>query len=366
MNNESNQRTINQQIIKNKISILVFIFTAILLSLFYHLSIITGSKKTKDFEALQKVFQITKKLLNDTIGATTVKTKQIQAITILLNELQDNINKINQNDHDELTINTLKKKIEDTENKTETLKPKYNVIEKEYNQLKKRVEKARGDQFQLEEQNQVFKNQKYQNNILKEVITKYRVSSSLEMNTDLFLIFKSNIIESLSELKLLSEWIDKDKGVQLRLIYSGRNGDSFSDFHLKVDKYFPTVVIIHDTENQKYGGYTEQSWAYNDVDNSGRSEYKEDKFSFLFSLSKKKKYLINNSSKAILVGKDFLCAFGSGPDLYIVEKCVSSNGYNNANFPETYGDKTEEKNEVTNFNDYFDVKEIEVFHVFKS
>lgn len=350
------------------IAVLILIITTTILSLSYYFTIKIASNRAKELQSIETELKAKDTQLNIAIGNKEKQEKQVEEISAMIDQIKENINTISNYDHVELNKNTLKKQIEDAKNKTESLKKKHEVILNDNHQLKNRLDKAKGDKYQLQEQNELVENKKYQNNMLKQAIEEIKDKKTANDNahSDLNAILKANIIESISELKTLSEWINGDKDTQFRLIYSvKKHGDTSDDFHLHVDNYSPTIIIIRDGEGGKYGGYTEQSWALNKIDSNKRAIFKEDKFAFLFSLTQRKKYPIRNPSKAILIGKNFLFAFGSGSDLYITEKCLSSTAYNYANFPETYGEKPIKKNEITNFNDYFNVREIEVFHVLK-
>ena len=70
------------------------------------------------------------------------------------------------------------------------------------------------------------------------------------------------------------------------MVYSSKkDGNRASYFHINCDGVFPTVVIVKDTNRNKFGGYTTSSWAQSPVGNSCT----RDQNAFTFSLSKKRK-----------------------------------------------------------------------------
>lgn len=64
------------------------------------------------------------------------------------------------------------------------------------------------------------------------------------------------------EKKLISDWIDPIRTIKFILLFSTeKDGDSSSTFHYYCDGIFPTVVVVLDTSNRKFGGYCTHNWA---------------------------------------------------------------------------------------------------------
>ena len=156
---------------------------------------------------------------------------------------------------------------------------------------------------------------------------------------------------------LISEWIDDKKVFKFNMLYSTKkDGESASNFHYNCDGVSPTVVIIKDTNGNKFGGYTTSSWAQSPVGGS----YARDKNAFTFSLNKKKKVLqVDKFSKySIYRNNSYGPTFGSHY-LYICNGCTGNqssfanynNGYESNNL---FGAST---------TTYFQVSCYEVYHV---
>ena len=169
------------------------------------------------------------------------------------------------------------------------------------------------------------------------------------------LLFENTTLLSDEEKIIIDNWILENVEKKYNLLYKiSRDGDESSTFHSKCDGKGPTIVIIQTTAGYKFGGYTSINW-----DNS--SSYKKDELAFIFTLNKKKKFLIktDNVNNAIWSGADYGPIFGSGHDFYISNKCKSSS--NGCNTPSTYN--CDEKNGITGGQNNFYVKEMEVFQV---
>ena len=125
-------------------------------------------------------------------------------------------------------------------------------------------------------------------------------------------------------------------------------------FHKLCDNKVATIVIIKATEGFIFGRYTPLDW-------DKKSYYKEDKDTFLFSLTKNKKFKkLSNDS--------IYCSKDTGPFFPFIGfrdigKRNMSQGdyqYSNSNYFENYNDiiPNEKKNRS------FDVEEVEVYKIF--
>ena len=149
-----------------------------------------------------------------------------------------------------------------------------------------------------------------------------------------------------------------NKNIKYQLIYRGsRDGMNASSFHQKSNGISPTISIIKTTNGCKFGGYTEKTWE----NNSGGKWIKDDK-SFVFSLNYMKIYNHIQGTDAILHNTGF------GPSF---KYCIYSNNNfnensnftNNKNNCNNYYSGFERDYELTNGDQFFSIKEIEVFKV---
>ena len=162
------------------------------------------------------------------------------------------------------------------------------------------------------------------NKELKEKIAKESISNSA------FLTDEDKV--------LLSEWIDPVKVIRFSALFnSSKDGASSSTFHYYCDGAFPTITVVYDTQSRKFGGYTTQSWSESKVGSSGC----RDEFAFIFSLSNKQKYGLNDKfyTQAIYRSNSYGPIFGGGHDLLIANGCtgnssssVNKSSYNTGNY----------------------------------
>jgi hypothetical protein len=101
------------------------------------------------------------------------------------------------------------------------------------------------------------------------------------------------IAENIEEKETLRKWINPEVPFQTKLLYRlSRDGASIFNFHSKCDYKAPTLLIIESYDENKFGGYTTGSW-----DMFG-SIYKNATKTFLYSLTKNKKYVKKPNTKA--------------------------------------------------------------------
>jgi len=137
------------------------------------------------------------------------------------------------------------------------------------------------------------------------------------------------------------------------------------DFHDKCDKKKNTFIIIKSTNDNVFGGYTEQDWTAN-------SDYKTDANAFLFSF-------INKDNKPLVMkcqepDKAISCFGGNGPifgkiDLSIAkssnENIKSWSNLGNIYKHPDYLNGTAEAKSFLAGSYYFQTKEIEVYERIK-
>ena len=142
------------------------------------------------------------------------------------------------------------------------------------------------------------------------------------------------------------------EGLDFNLVYrASRDGLIAENFHSLCGqkKQFNTLTIIQTTKNDVFGGYTFGSW--------GMSGFREDKNAFLFNVKTQKKFKVRDSAHACFTGEKLLTVFGNG-DLVIGENKSHSS------FPISY--EGDIPFELTNGEENFEVKEMEVFVLSKT
>ncbi len=137
--------------------------------------------------------------------------------------------------------------------------------------------------------------------------------------------FLDGIINNENDQKLIFSWINENKKISAKLIYSATiDGDDSNTFHNLCDNVGPTLVLVKTTNNQIFGGYTKENW-------KSTQNYKNDTNAFIFSLNKKAKANSSNGN-SIYCNTGYGPTFGGGHDLYISSGCLNNNSsYNNTN-----------------------------------
>ena len=107
------------------------------------------------------------------------------------------------------------------------------------------------------------------------------------------ILMDSKIIDdNLDEKETIRKWINPEVSFQTKLLYRlSRDGSSIFNFHSKCDNISPTLLLIQSHDQNKFGGYTTASW------DMFSGIYKNGTKTFLFSLTKNKKYLRKNNIK---------------------------------------------------------------------
>ena len=132
--------------------------------------------------------------------------------------------------------------------------------------------------------------------------------------------FKGTEILDESDKILISQWIHPHKIVKFNLLYTTKDSNSASTFHYYCDGIYPTLVIVKEDSSykMKFGGYTTGTW----LTPNGSATYSRAPGSFLFNLTKKEKYDLNDSlcQYAIYKNSSYGPIFGysnSNADLYL-------------------------------------------------
>ena len=173
-------------------------------------------------------------------------------------------------------------------------------------------------------------------------------------------IFNSDIINE-EDKKILNDWININNDKKIKLLYkASRDGDNYQDFYRLCENKGPTITVALTTKGYKFGGFTKLSWK-NPNNGNGSNKYYEDNEAFIFSLNKKRKYYpkLDKKKFAVCMWSDRGPSFGGGNDLTLNNNCLhNNNSYNSC--PHTY---QTEKCELNGVEDYFTVKDYEVYSV---
>jgi hypothetical protein len=159
---------------------------------------------------------------------------------------------------------------------------------------------------------------------------------------------------------VLSQFQDK----KLKLIYRGSDdGFGASDFHSKCDGIGNTVTVILTTKGWIFGGFSPLTWSLN-----GGYQADSTKQSFLFQIkdarnSAPRKFPISNPTYAIYCQSSYGPTFGGAHDVYVSD-CCDQNGNSYTNLGHSYANDTGiTGTQVFTGEQYFTVKEIEVFSI---
>jgi hypothetical protein len=123
------------------------------------------------------------------------------------------------------------------------------------------------------------------------------------------------------------------------------------------------LTLIETTKGFQFGGFTPLVW-----DSTGGSKSDSSQQSFVFTLKnagniEPRKFKISSGLNAILGGSSYGPTFGNGYDIYVADNCnANTNSYTNLGY--TYVNDTGiTGNAVFTGEEYFTVKEIEVFSI---
>ena len=155
----------------------------------------------------------------------------------------------------------------------------------------------------------------------------------------------------------------------MELLYRGsRDGTTSKVFHSKCDNQGPTICLYKNEKGNIFGGYTSLSWA------SENGVYRSASDSFIFTLTniyniEPTKFANSDTRYSVRHYYDYGPTFGGGHDIYIPQD-YNNNNSPYINFPHSYQDtlgkgKSIFTGDYNNDNMYFNLKEIEVFKLFK-
>ena len=195
-------------------------------------------------------------------------------------------------------------------------------------------------------------------NIIGEWTEPQKVNTSA---VDSLILNESNKEEEFTN-KIL-EWSGYNR---FELIYRGtRDGMTSNDYHNKCDNQGQTISLFKNDKNHIFGGYASISWTSNGSNKNAPN-------SFLFTLinihnTQPIKFPNINDGKEVYHGRDFGPVFGeNGQDFCSYSNIKEREAY--SNFPKSFQDVLGKGKSIFTSdenNQYFSIKEIEVFKLFK-
>ena len=164
-----------------------------------------------------------------------------------------------------------------------------------------------------------------------------------------------NILKSEKEIANVTQRIQGylNKNIHYSLLYYARaEGDKASTFHKKCDKARKSLVLIMDSFGNRFGGFTMRDWA-------GKAIQKKDEKAFIFSLDKNKIYGVIPDQVAIGCYPNFGPIF-FGCQIRVYDNFFTKGG---STYLRGLNYATEEDYELTNGNQAYGIKELEVYEV---
>ena len=189
---------------------------------------------------------------------------------------------------------------------------------------------------------------------LEDIINKYeeeKKEKEKEKKAKLNSLFKGTQILNDESKKMLISWLPR-KPIKLTLLMNSNiDGDSTTAFMKKVNGKCPTLAVIKTTNGYIFGGYTTQFWKEGEV---------KDENAFVFSIDKKKKYLIKQPEHATGYGNNSWWGFGCGYNAIVCyENCTKRND----NYVDNGTYDIPEKYELNGGERNFTVKSFEIYQV---
>ena len=273
---------------------------------------------------------------------------------------------------------TLKSKIKSNEDKFKEL---YNIlteIKDENLELMQEINKLKQENFKFKEkinilikskrkknnkkvkENSIQSNKILDNNNNKEEHIKWSVhlvdddnnEEKSSSNSEKESLKTSSILNNTEEeinkfKKFLFPDISFDSELKYRMT---RDGRSFKDFHKLCDNIAPNLLLIKDDKDNIFGGFTNVSW-------EDANLKKRDANSFLFSVTKNKKYFPKN-----IYNYHIFCISDSGPK-YSTGNLSFQLGNMSLCMSSKKGDYLNESLSTNKAGEYFIVKEIEFYQI---
>ena len=162
-------------------------------------------------------------------------------------------------------------------------------------------------------------------------------------------------------IKKIYEWSGCNN---MKLLYRGtRDGMGSNYFHNRCDNQGPTISLFKNEKGNIFGGYASIDW-------TSSNSWKSAPDSFIFTLTnihgtEPTKFPNSNTNYSIYDHSNNGPSFGGGCDIYTL--CTSNNS-SGSGFPHSYQDILGKGESIfSGYNNYgnFNLKEIEVFKIFK-
>ena len=178
---------------------------------------------------------------------------------------------------------------------------------------------------------------------------------------DSLILKESNRVDEF--IKKIYEWSGCNN---MKLLYRGtRDGMDHNYFHNKCNNQGPTISLFKNDKGNIFGGYASTDW-------TSSNNYKSAPESFIFTFTnihgtEPTKFPNSDTKYSIYGGSDRGPTFGGGHDIYTL---YSSNNTSASYFPNSYQDilgkgRSIFTGDLNNSNTSFNLKEIEVFKIFK-
>ena len=163
-----------------------------------------------------------------------------------------------------------------------------------------------------------------------------------------------NIIKNQEEIQFVVNKIEQNfPGCKFKLLYKGSSdGDAAAEFHSRCDDAEKTLTIVEDNYGHRFGGFTTQDWG-------GQYMQKIDNEAFIFSIDKNKIYEVISGQNAIGCYPNFGPVF-FGCQIRIYDNFLAKGG---TTYKKGLNYKTTEDFELTDGNQNFGVRDIEVYEV---
>jgi len=165
----------------------------------------------------------------------------------------------------------------------------------------------------------------------------------------------NNILKSEKEIANVTQRIQGylNKNIRYNLLYYAKaDGDKASTFHKKCDRARRSLVLIMDNNGNRFGGFTMRDWGGNCIQ-------KKDEKAFIFSLNKNKIYGVLPDQVAIGCYPTFGPIF-FGCQIRVYDNFFTKGG---STYLKGLNYATEEDYELTNGNQAYGIKELEVYEV---
>jgi len=193
-------------------------------------------------------------------------------------------------------------------------------------------------------------------NDINSIYSEIKKVKTNEFDIDSLILKESNRVDEF--IKKIYEWSGYNN---MKLLYRGtRDGMEGNYFHNKCNNQGPTISLFKNDKGYIFGGYASIDW-------TSSNSYKSAPDSFIFTLTnihgtEPTKFPNSNTNCSICDNYTYGPTFGGGYDIHTNKE----GSY--ANFPSSYKDILGKGKSIftgDNNNQYFNLKEIEVFKIFK-